>query len=307
MNNVSPPPVDLTRARPLKVTAPDEIVVTGKPALAPVDQFVEDPANIRTEFDAESFRLLVDDIKTHGILQPVVVRETADGRLQVRFGHRRLRAARQLNLELIPYVVQTDARQDTDFAQFSENEMREGLSPMDIARFVKRKVAEGMPKQEIAVAIGKDPTEIAHYLDLADAEGFILELYQSGKCRNARTLCELHRLWQSHGEVVERRAKAAAEVTPTIVATLRQELEGSERSRPKKRKRPKKAARRPDRDAEDARASNEVAQRTFTYEGRPVTIVSCRMTIREQGGAERELLGDHLAQIVLAAAANRST
>lgn len=301
------PPVDLSRFRRVRVTEHVPSGGDGRAATAPLDQFVEDPNNPRTEFDTDGFRSFVEDIRTHGILQPIVVAKASDGRFQVRFGHRRLRAARELGLAAMPYVLQSDERQASDFAQVSENEQREGLTPMDLARFVKRKVDEGMAKKELATALGKDAAEITHFLALADASGFILELYQSGRSRNARTLYELSRLWRSHPDVVERRCKKAVDITPAFALALRHDLEAEKGAKTGPKKAAKKGAIRPDRDIEDARTSAAIAQRTFNFTGRPVSIVSCRMTIRESGGSERELTGDALAQFILAAAENGST
>ena len=65
---------------------------TGAAPSAPLAQFEEDPENPRTEFDDVDFAAFVEDIKQRGILQPLVVRRTDNGKLRVRFGARRLRA-----------------------------------------------------------------------------------------------------------------------------------------------------------------------------------------------------------------------
>ena len=66
----------------------------------------EDPGNPRTEFPDEEIAELAQDIALRGILQPIVVRRAGEaGRYRVLFGAKRLRAARQAGLEVVPVVI----------------------------------------------------------------------------------------------------------------------------------------------------------------------------------------------------------
>ena len=110
---------------------------------------------------------LADDIGARGILQPIVVhRAGTDGRYRIRFGAKRLRAAKQAGLREVPIVV---GLHDHDaYAQVAENQKRHGLSPLDLARFMRSRVEAGESNAEIAKRMGIDQTTVAHHLALAD-------------------------------------------------------------------------------------------------------------------------------------------
>jgi hypothetical protein len=114
-------------------------VPTGEPLLASVDLVEEDPGNPRTEFPDRELQELADDIRARGILQPIIVhRAGADGRYRIRLGAKRLRAAKQAGLSEVPIVV---GLADHDaFAQVAENQKRHGLTPLDLARFMRSRV-----------------------------------------------------------------------------------------------------------------------------------------------------------------------
>lgn len=172
---------------------------------AALDAFDEDPGNPRFEDDPESFKSLMEDIRRRGILQPVVVRRAEDGRLSIRFGARRFRAAKALELSEVPFVVTEDPRQFDDYAQVSENEKRQPLQPLELATFIARKLAKGEKKKEIAAKLGLSPTTVTFLLSLLEAPAFVLDLYHSGRCRSPQYLYELRKFWEADSEEVERR------------------------------------------------------------------------------------------------------
>jgi len=295
--------IDLSRFKDLsKLTATAPIngqkgaAQAAPPLTAPLSRFVEDPHNPRTEFHAEEFKALVEDIREHGILQPVVVVPLENDQLMIRWGARRLRAARELGLESLPYTIQTDARQQSDFAQVAENEQRAGLSPMDLAHFVERMVAKGMPKKDIAAKLRRDPAVVTHLLSLASAPAFILGLYQSGQCRQPEYLYHVRKLWETHPNIVEYHCARLESITPALLARLK-DLANSGAG-PKARVRLPRAKRHGPNKYE--LTSRAVAMRQLSIEDRYVTIVSCRMLIREKDGSEHEVAGDALAELLLA-------
>src|SRR5690349_12824332 len=91
------------------VVSLDALGAEGVPLQVPVGCLEEDPANPRTEFPDAEIIELASDIALRGILQPIVVRRTAEqGRYRVIFGAKRLRAARQAKLEAVPVVIGSD-------------------------------------------------------------------------------------------------------------------------------------------------------------------------------------------------------
>mgnify|MGYP001544968664 FL=1 len=196
------------------------------PPTAPLAQFEEDPNNPRFEFDDPDFELFVQDVKEHGILQPVVVRRNeATGLLRIRFGARRYRAAVRLQLEQLPYFVTEDERQFDDFSQVSENEQRKNLQPLELAAFLAKKVAAGMTKKHVADKLKIDPSAVTHLLSLRDAPSFIHELYHSRKCRSPKYLYTVSKLHEQNAEIVERRCAEADEIDKAFLLAIAAEIE----------------------------------------------------------------------------------
>jgi ParB/RepB/Spo0J family partition protein len=101
-------------------------------ASAPALQFVPlhlivTAPQIRKEFNQESIEELAADIKARGMLQPVLLTPTADGKYMMIAGERRLRAARFAELESIPALVGQIAPHESYLMQLAENIHREDL------------------------------------------------------------------------------------------------------------------------------------------------------------------------------------
>jgi ParB/RepB/Spo0J family partition protein len=189
---------------------------------APVERFVEDPNQPRREAD-RSFDSFVADVRRRGILQPVVVTPTPDGKLRVLFGARRVRAAKKLSLRAVPYVIATDPRHLDDYAQVCENLHRENLSVLDMATFVQGKVASGETRQQVAEQLECDPSHVTHLLALVD-QPFLLELYHAGKCRTAHYLYMLRQLWEERPADVEAACRDVRSIGARWIADLRETL-----------------------------------------------------------------------------------
>ena len=197
----------------------DELDVQGKPLQVPTDCLDEDPANPRTEFPDEEIAELAQDIALRGILQPIVVRRTGDdGRYCVLFGAKRLRAAKRAGLELVPVVIGSEAHDV--YAQVAENQKRHGLTPLDLARFMRSRVDAGESNAEIAKRMGIDLTSVAHHLALLRLPPELDEALRSGRCTSPRTLYELAKLQKTKPERVKAIVSGEGEITRKAVASL---------------------------------------------------------------------------------------
>jgi ParB family chromosome partitioning protein len=203
---------------------PPRLVEAPRMALDLID---EDPDQPRMEFDSESLQELADNIKASGgVKSPVSVRPhpTAPGRFMLNFGARRLRASRLLDLPDIPYFI--DRKVDS-FDQVAENEQRDGLTPMEIAMFIKARLDEGMQQQEIAQRLGKSKGFVSRACALIDAPEFIMAAYRDRKIAGTTEAYELRRLHERFPEVVQQWAAAQTEITRSAVFALRQVLEAA--------------------------------------------------------------------------------
>ena len=91
-----------------------------------IDDLTISPINVRREIDDVSE--LAESIREQGVLEPLVVRRTSDGKFEVIIGSRRLTASRQIGLNLVPVVVQDISDADAVLRSLAENIQRQNLS-----------------------------------------------------------------------------------------------------------------------------------------------------------------------------------
>ena len=198
----------------------DALSADGLPLLLPVDSLEEDPGNPRTEFPDEEIAELARDIALRGILQPIVARPAGEaGRYRVLFGAKRLRAARKAGLQVVPVVIGSPAHDA--YAQVAENQKRHGLTPLDLARFMRSRVDAGESNAEIARRLGMDLTSVAHHLALLTLPPELDEAFRSGRCTSPRTLYELAKLQKTKPEQVKAIVGREGEITRGAVAALK--------------------------------------------------------------------------------------
>lgn len=206
---------------PLKLEALDAPSFDGAPLSLAIERLDEDPDNPRTEFPELELAELAADIALRGVLQPIVAVVKGGGRYRVLFGAKRLRAARRAGLQTVPVVLGSSAR-DT-YAQVAENQKRHGLTPLDLARFVRTRVGAGDSNAEIAKQLGIDQTTIAHHLALLALPPVLEEALRSGRCTSPRTLYELAKLHETKPDRVVAILRAEAGITRRAVASLKRE------------------------------------------------------------------------------------
>ena len=212
-------PADAATESPqLAQRAPTDIV--GLPLCIPIGLIDEDQSNPRTEFPDAEIDELADDVRQRGILQPLVVHPAdAQGRYRLHFGAKRLRAALRAGLSEVP-VVMRDAPTDA-YDQIAENHKRHGLTPVDLARFIKGRVDAGESNAEIARRLGMNLITVAHHLSLLDLPPALDQVLQAGRCTSPRTLHELSQLHEVAPEEVRALVDSAAEITRAAVAALK--------------------------------------------------------------------------------------
>jgi ParB family chromosome partitioning protein len=129
---------------------------------------VPSPLQPRKEFDREALQELIDSVRQHGIIQPLIVRQVG-GRHELIAGERRWRAAQEAGLMQAPIIVR-DAT-DIEVLELSliENLQRADLNPIEEAQAYARLVGEfGMRQDDIAHKVGKSRAAIANSLRLLD-------------------------------------------------------------------------------------------------------------------------------------------
>lgn len=116
----------------------------------------------RRVFDESALNELAESIKMHGVLQPVIVRQSANG-YELVAGERRWRAAQLAELSEIPAIVKDYSDKDMIEIAVIENIQREDLNPMEEAAAYRRLMDEcGIIQDEVSVRVGKSRSTVAN-------------------------------------------------------------------------------------------------------------------------------------------------
>lgn len=154
----------------------------------PVDQLQPNPLQPRGSITPESLVDLVDSIKEHGILEPLVVAKTPAG-YQIIAGERRWRASRLAGLTHVPAIIRETSPKGMLEMALVENVQRIDLNALDRAKGFERLMTEfSLSSSEIAVRIGKSVAFVSNsirLLTLPDAlkDGLLSGLISEGHAR----------------------------------------------------------------------------------------------------------------------------
>jgi len=173
------------------------------PQMIAVDQIRPSHQQVRTRFDAEPLGELAESIRSHGVLQPLLVRRLTDG-YELIAGERRWRAARLAGLSAVPAVVRSDAGNDAQLVLgLIENLQRSDLDPIEEAGGLKRLTEEfGLTHEEVAQRIGKHRVSVSQSLRLLNGCPAIQSSVAAGviSAGHARALIALEsQTAQEHG------------------------------------------------------------------------------------------------------------
>ncbi|MFM7604655.1 MAG: ParB/RepB/Spo0J family partition protein [Prosthecobacter sp.] len=164
-------------ARPPVLSQPAPGDVVQRVAL---ELIIPSPLQPRKEFVKEQLSELMDSIREHGIIQPLIVRRVA-GKLELIAGERRFRASRELGLKEVPVITREASDKDVLEMALIENLQREGLTPIEEAQAYARLSKDFSMKQEdIAQRVGKNRATIANTIRLLDLPTAVQELLSSG-------------------------------------------------------------------------------------------------------------------------------
>lgn len=145
-----------------------------------LDLIIPSPLQPRKEFVKEQLAELMDSIREHGIIQPLIVRRVG-GKLELIAGERRFRASRELGLKEVPVIAREASDKDVLEMALIENLQREGLNPIEEAQAYARLSKDFSMKQEdIAQRVGKNRATVANAIRLLDLPQSVLDMLGSG-------------------------------------------------------------------------------------------------------------------------------
>ena len=142
----------------------------------PVDKIVPNPTQPRMTWHQETLKELAASITEHGVLQPILVRPSADG-YEIIAGERRWRASKIAKRETIPAIVERFDDATALEIALIENLQREDLSPLDEAFIYSKMTSElGYSIRGLAGKLGKDKGYVENRLRLANAPDDVKEM-----------------------------------------------------------------------------------------------------------------------------------
>lgn len=130
-------------------------------------KIVFNPYQPREAMNDEKFQDLVNSVRVHGVLQPIVVRTKGDGEFELVAGERRMRAATAAGLSRIPAIIRELTNEQSLEVALIENIQREDISAIDAAIAYKRLCDEfGLSQEDIAFSLGKSRSAVANTMRL---------------------------------------------------------------------------------------------------------------------------------------------
>lgn len=145
------------------------------------DQIVPSPLQPRKEFQSEQLAELMESIREHGIIQPLIVRRV-NGKLELIAGERRYRASRELGLKELPVIVREASDKDVLEMALIENLQREGLNPIEEAQAYSRLAKDfNMRQEDIAQRVGKNRATVANTMRLLDLPHSVRDMLVGGR------------------------------------------------------------------------------------------------------------------------------
>src|SRR5580693_2196928 len=139
------------------------------------------PLQPRKAFQSEHLQELIESIREHGIIQPLIVRKV-EGKCELIAGERRWRAASQLGLKEAPVIVRQASDRDVLELALIENLQREDLNPIEEAHAYRRLAEEFSLRQEdIAQRVGKSRSVVANSVRLLDLHSQVQAYLAQGR------------------------------------------------------------------------------------------------------------------------------
>lgn len=174
-----------------------------------IDLLQPNPLQPRGLISPESLSELAESLKTHGVLEPLVVAKTPAG-YQIIAGERRWRASKLVGFSKVPVIIRETSPQGMLEMAIVENVQRTELNPLERAQAYTRLMDEfGLTNAEIAVRVSKSPSYISNTIRLLTLPDALKDALMSGATTegHARALSALedpHIIINTYKEVLKR-------------------------------------------------------------------------------------------------------
>ncbi len=133
--------------------------------LAEVDSIIANQFQPRRDFSESALVEMAESIRTHGVIQPLVVTRREDGKYGLIAGERRLRASKLAGLKQVPVVIRKSSDKERLELALIENIQREDLNCVEVAlSYFQLSEDFRLTQEEIAKRVGKDRVSVANHL-----------------------------------------------------------------------------------------------------------------------------------------------
>lgn len=159
----------------------------------PIDRIKPSPYQPRSVFNEAKIEELCQTIKTHGIIQPIVVR-VVEGSYEIIAGERRYRAMKKIGARTIPAIIKEYSESQTASIALIENLQREGLTAIEEAKAYSNLIElHNLTQESLAQRLGKNQSTIANKLRLLNLPKVVQDELLNRKIseRHARALLSL--------------------------------------------------------------------------------------------------------------------
>lgn len=136
----------------------------------------------RKTFEKEALQELSQSIRENGILQPIVARRTASGKLEIVAGERRWRASQLAGLHEVPVILRNFNDKEALELAIVENIQREDLNPIEEAEGYSRLITEfKLSQQQVAEKVGRDRATVANAIRLLALPDEVKKMISGGE------------------------------------------------------------------------------------------------------------------------------
>lgn len=205
---------------------------------AQIEEIHPSPEQPRKRFLEPELEELAQSVKTHGVIQPLIVRSRPEGGYYLIAGERRWRAAQRAGLHQVPVVVQEVAPKEAFERALVENLQRADLNAIEEAEAYSRLVEQFQyTQEEVAERVGKDRSTVTNSLRLLRLPMSVRAMVEDGNLSmgHARALLGL----ESDAEIETAarnvlRKKLSVRAVENLVKLAREPAPSKEASKPKK-------------------------------------------------------------------------
>jgi len=133
----------------------------------PLEQIEPNPYQPRKEFAHQAQEEIINSIREHGIIEPLILTPGLNNKFQIIAGERRFRAAKFLGLKTVPVIIRKASEIEKLELSLLENLQRKDLNPLEKARAYQRLIDEfNLTEEEVAKKIGKARSTVSNALRL---------------------------------------------------------------------------------------------------------------------------------------------